>query len=102
MMAKVHKATRKAMLVSGLALLFACGANRQPLPKDPPTVVRHVDLPVRMSKNHSGAGNTWAVRHIKATRRTAARAALLRYHAEEGTRQGSCGMAQEISLEKYR
>ena len=44
MMTKENNGIRKAMLVSGLALLFACSANRQPLANDPPTVAKHVDL----------------------------------------------------------
>ena len=44
MVTKENSGIRKAMLVSGLALLFACSANRQPLANDPPTVVKHVDL----------------------------------------------------------
>jgi apolipoprotein D and lipocalin family protein len=44
MIEKDHKALQRAMLVSGLALLFACSANGRHLANDPPTVVRHVDL----------------------------------------------------------
>lgn len=44
MMTKDHKAIRQAMLISGLALLSACGINSQHLAAYPPTVVRHVDL----------------------------------------------------------
>ena len=43
-MTKDHKAIRQAMLISGLALLSACGITRQQLATSPPTVVRHVDL----------------------------------------------------------
>jgi apolipoprotein D and lipocalin family protein len=49
-MTKEHKALQKAILISGLALLFACGASRQPLANDPPTVVKHVDLDKYLGK----------------------------------------------------
>ena len=44
MIVKDRNTILQAMLISGLALLFACGANRQQLANDPPSVVKHVDL----------------------------------------------------------
>jgi apolipoprotein D and lipocalin family protein len=50
MITKDHKALERAMIISGLALLFACAANRQPLANDPPTVVKDVNLEKYMGK----------------------------------------------------